>query len=109
MSDPLGQHKTVSACIRICAQHPSLPGHFPGQPVVPGVVLLDRIAAAVEQAGWGTLHRIAAVKFLAPLLPDQDAQLTATCIGVHLSFHIERDGQAILRGQGELAQGGLLP
>ncbi len=107
MSDPAGQQMTVIACIRISAQHPSLPGHFPDQPIVPGVVLLDRIAAAVEQAGWGALHRIAAVKFLAPLLPEQDAQLTATCNGTRLRFHIERDGRAILRGEGELAQGGL--
>lgn len=107
MSDPADQEMTIRACIRISAQHPSLPGHFPGQPVVPGVVLLDRIAAAVEEAGWGAVHRIAAVKFLAPLLPEQEAQLTAICNGTRLRFHIERDGTAILRGEGELAQGRL--
>jgi 3-hydroxymyristoyl/3-hydroxydecanoyl-(acyl carrier protein) dehydratase len=104
MSDPGIQDVTVTACIRISAQHPSLPGHFPGQPIVPGVVLLDRIAAAAEQAGWGFLCRIAAVKFLAPLLPEQDAQLTATYSGTRLRFHIERDGAVILRGEGELAK-----
>ena len=29
----------------IAADHPSLPGHFPGQPVVPGVVILDEVSA----------------------------------------------------------------
>ena len=29
--------------------HPCLPGHFPGRPVVPGVVVLDRVVEAIEQ------------------------------------------------------------
>lgn len=35
--------------LRIGADHPCLPGHFPGRPVVPGVVLLDRVAALAER------------------------------------------------------------
>ena len=31
----------------IPADHPSLPGHFPGQPIVPGVVVLERVLEAV--------------------------------------------------------------
>ena len=37
---------------RIAADHPCLPGHFPGQPVVPGVVVLDRVLAP----GWPLFH-----------------------------------------------------
>ena len=32
----------------IHADHPSLPGHFPGAPLVPGVVILDEVIAALE-------------------------------------------------------------
>ncbi|MBO9661818.1 hydroxymyristoyl-ACP dehydratase [Dokdonella sp.] len=89
--------------IRIGADHPSLPGHFPGAPVVPGVVLLDRIAAALEHAGAGRLAYVGAVKFAAPLLPEQDAELSWTLDGVRVSFRIERAGSTILSGQGEVA------
>ena len=95
--------RDITESLRIPAQHPSLPGHFPGNPVVPGVVLLDQVASALERAGAGRFARIAAVKFIAPLLPDQDAELHAHCEGTRVRFRIEREGSPILRGEGELA------
>ena len=59
----------------IDATHPSLPGHFPGRPVVPGVVLLDRVAAAVEKECNARIARLPQVKFLRPLLPGEAADL----------------------------------
>lgn len=55
----------------IPADHPALPGHFPGRPIVPGVVLLDyaiaRIGAALEQALDG--YKVSSAKFLSPATP----------------------------------------
>jgi len=60
----------VSRAIR--ADHPSLPGHFPGTPVVPGVVILDEILGALLEWRQGChLTGIRTVKFLAPLKPEQ--------------------------------------
>lgn len=95
--------REIVEALRIPAGHPSLPGHFPGNPVVPGVVLLDRVAAAIEHAGGGRLARIAAVKFLAPLRPDEGAELRVTGEGSRVRFRIEREGSIILSGEGELA------
>jgi 3-hydroxymyristoyl/3-hydroxydecanoyl-(acyl carrier protein) dehydratase len=56
----------------IASNHPSLPGHFPGNPVVPGVVILDEVLDALEQ--WEphiTIEGFTTVKFLQPLLPDE--------------------------------------
>lgn len=56
----------------IGANHPSLPGHFPGAPIVPGVVILDEILAALAE--WRDDSRVSVVrtiKFLAPLKPEQ--------------------------------------
>jgi len=56
----------------IGADHPSLPGHFPGAPLVPGVVILDEILAALlEWSEECELTGIRSVKFLAPLKPEQ--------------------------------------
>ena len=85
------------------ADHPSLPGHFPGNPVVPGVVLLDRIAVAIERAGAGTLHRVGAVKFLAPVLPAESVECVVVREGGRVRFHATRDGVVVLRGDGTLA------
>lgn len=89
--------------VRIDASHPSLPGHFPGHPIVPGVVLLDRLAAALEREGAGHLARIAAVKFLSPLRPDEDAELRIARDGARVRFALMRGEAAILRGEGDLA------
>ena len=56
----------------IPANHPSLAGHFPGQAIVPGVVILDEILEALRT--WHAdcqLTTIRTVKFLLPLKPEQ--------------------------------------
>lgn len=72
----------------IPADHPSLPGHFPGRPLVPGVVLLERVMAAVESdckvLGLGPPHGswgLPKVKFLQPLLPGQTARIELERVG----------------------------
>jgi 3-hydroxymyristoyl/3-hydroxydecanoyl-(acyl carrier protein) dehydratase len=73
--------------MRIAASHPALPGHFPGHPVVPGVVLLDAVIVALPRhTGHATrVTGFPAVKFLAPLLPEQVFEI---------GFTAKRPGQA---------------
>jgi 3-hydroxyacyl-[acyl-carrier-protein] dehydratase len=95
--------REIVESVRISAAHPSLPGHFPGQPIVPGVVLLDRVAAAIERDAGSRLARIGVVKFLAPLKPDEDASLHIMRDGARVRFRIARGETPILTGEGELA------
>lgn len=65
--------------LSIAADHPTFAGHFPGQPLLPGVSLLaEVIEAALSQPNLASqitgTPRISAVKFLAPVRPG--AQLT---------------------------------
>ncbi|NMM14274.1 MAG: hypothetical protein HHJ17_12185 [Rhodoferax sp.] len=52
-------------------QHPAFAGHFPGNPIVPGVVLLDEALLAIADAtGWSlSACELRSVKFLSPLTP----------------------------------------
>ena len=56
----------------IPSDHPSLPGHFPDRPIVPGVLILDEVIGALAEWRTGDLvTNISNAKFLAPLEPDQ--------------------------------------
>lgn len=61
--------------------HPSLAGHFPGRPIVPGVVLLDLVLEAIRQNSEHAveLHSIASTKFLHAVAPD-------TRVDMHIRF-----------------------
>jgi 3-hydroxymyristoyl/3-hydroxydecanoyl-(acyl carrier protein) dehydratase len=52
--------------------HPSLAGHFPGRPIVPGVVLLDLVFDSIrsEFAESVNLQSIVSAKFLQAVAPE---------------------------------------
>ncbi len=76
----------------IPATHPSLPGHFPGNPVVPGVVLLDEVLALLPGC------TVTAAKFTQPVLPGQVVAVTWTEAAGRVSFTCQVAGAAVLRG-----------
>lgn len=55
------------------ADHPAFPGHFPGRPIVPGVVLVDRaILCAEEMLGRPGLNwQVGNAKFFSPVGPEE--------------------------------------
>lgn len=85
----------------VARDHPCLPGHFPGQPLVPGVVILDRVIAALESQTGSALGplRMPAVKFLQPLLPDETADIELVGAAPRWRFRVLRDGVALASGE----------
>jgi len=70
---------TTTLNLHIAPDHPAFAGHFPGQPLLPGVSLLAEVLEAVLDApalaaAIGPAPRIGAAKFLAPVRPG--AQLS---------------------------------
>ena len=87
---------------RIAHDHPCLPGHFPGHPVVPGVVVLDRVFAAIEAQHGAQAWRLPQVKFVQPLLPGQDARIELEGAAPRWRFRVLR-ADGVLVASGEVA------
>jgi 3-hydroxymyristoyl/3-hydroxydecanoyl-(acyl carrier protein) dehydratase len=80
--------------------HPSLPGHFPGRPVVPGVVVLDHVLQAVEAAhGARGPLRLPQVKFLQPLRPGQPARVELDGTAPRWRFRVRRGEELLVSGE----------
>ena len=59
-------------------EHPAFAGHFPGRPIVPGVVLLDQAMLFAEPlSGQADCHwQISNAKFLSPVSPGETLHFT---------------------------------
>lgn len=84
------------------ATHPCLPGHFPGDPLVPGVVVLDHVVAAIESlhGPLGAL-RLPQVKFVQPLRPGQRADIALEHASgtMRWRFRVAREGTLLASGE----------
>lgn len=66
---------TVRFMREVRADHPCFPGHFPGQPLLPGALILSEVREAMASvpalvARLGADPTLAAAKFLAPVGPE---------------------------------------
>jgi len=58
--------------LHIASNHPAYGGHFPGHPLLPGVVLLAEAMAALDAGGWSVDN----AKFLMPVEPGTPLELS---------------------------------
>ena len=89
---------TAIHTLHVPHDHPSFAGHFPGHPVLPGVVLLSMVIEAL-QSRLGTSAQIDQAKFLSPVLPGDTLALNVTTQGNSLQFELTRGDITVARGQ----------
>jgi predicted LPLAT superfamily acyltransferase/3-hydroxymyristoyl/3-hydroxydecanoyl-(acyl carrier protein) dehydratase len=92
---------SVLTTLKIDAGHPALAGHFPGAPVLPGVVLLDETVRALEQASGAAASRwtIGTAKFLKPVRPGETLTLEYEPLpNGSIRFAVSSAGRAVANG-----------
>jgi len=85
----------------IPGDHPSLQGHFPGNPVVPGVVILNEVVSLIEKKFTNRLVMgIKFIKFVRPLRPDSEVVLHVEENAVDtLNITCEDGDNVLVKGQ----------
>jgi 3-hydroxyacyl-[acyl-carrier-protein] dehydratase len=88
--------------VMIAKDHPSLKGHFPGNPVVPGVVILGAVVDVLRKGMGPDVQVVGAstLKFLSPLRPNETMviSLDTDCSG-EVAFTCSSAGRAIASGR----------
>lgn len=79
--------------------HPAYAGHFPGRPILPGVVLLDRAQRALEAACPCRITGLAQAKFLSPVTPGETLELDYEASATGLRFEIRCGARRVASGR----------
>ena len=94
----------ASPKVEIAVDHPAFDGHFPGQPVLPGVALLAEVLEAALRepalaACIGSEPRLAVVKFLAPVGPGAALRIDFRLGARTLEWRVAEGGRDVAGGQ----------
>ena len=76
---------THESQVTIPMDHPSIAGHFPGSPVVPGVVMLGEVMAAMRAIVRSDIAFVGlpSVKFVSPWIPGERLTIQLDSEGGH--------------------------
>jgi 3-hydroxyacyl-[acyl-carrier-protein] dehydratase len=97
-----------SVDIHFAADHATAAGHFPGNPIIPGALLLDEVVHAIAaHAGDGRGIVIRSAKFLRPIRPGDSLRVQwSACADGAITFecHAAIDGRLAARGMIEIGR-----
>jgi 3-hydroxymyristoyl/3-hydroxydecanoyl-(acyl carrier protein) dehydratase len=86
--------------------HAAAQGHFPGNPIIPGAVLLSEVLLAIEADQGRTLHacHLKSAKFAHPVRPGDRVSIEYSGNGSAVRFKCSAGGKAVLTGTYALPQ-----
>lgn len=79
--------------------HPVFPGHFPGHPIVPGVLLLDWAHAAIEAHLGQRIQALTEAKFNSPATPADVLELEFDANLTTVRFEIRSAARKVASGR----------
>jgi uncharacterized membrane protein len=82
----------------IAADHPALPGHFPGQPIVPGALIVARVARVLRARFGQRPGTLSTARFHATLEPGETAVVDAKRDGPRVTFDVKRGETLVASG-----------
>jgi 3-hydroxymyristoyl/3-hydroxydecanoyl-(acyl carrier protein) dehydratase len=88
-----------SFSLALPADHPAFAGHFPGQPIVPGVVLLDLTQSAIVANTGLILSGLAVAKFHSPATPGEALHVEYQADDALVRFEIRTEARKIADGK----------
>jgi uncharacterized membrane protein/3-hydroxymyristoyl/3-hydroxydecanoyl-(acyl carrier protein) dehydratase len=99
---------TLEITFKVPMDHPAFAGHFPGRPILPAVVLLERVIEAAEKACDGPLAimEMPRAKFLSPLAPGDCASIHVRREREHVHFEVRRGEIRVAQGLFRIGGGG---
>ncbi len=88
----------------VSADHPSLAGHFPQHPIVPGVLILDHVLSNLHRTTGRRVICLRQVKFTTAMRPQEQAHVRCEVDFERASFRVtaERDGVVMTIAAGVL-------
>ncbi|MEO8249499.1 MAG: 3-hydroxyacyl-ACP dehydratase [Burkholderiales bacterium] len=95
----------IELTLQVDPAHPAFAGHFPGHPILPGVVLLDWAIGAIESSAQGesdflARHQLSACKFHHPVGPGATLSLAIDFKpGGQVAFAISEAGKPVASGR----------
>jgi 3-hydroxymyristoyl/3-hydroxydecanoyl-(acyl carrier protein) dehydratase len=95
--------------VYVSPDHPAFAGHFPGQPLLPGVTLLAEVLEAALRdpalaARVGSAPRLGVAKFLAPVRPGATLSIHFDTGATALKFEVRSADRAVATGHFEPAK-----
>lgn len=87
--------------LEFAADHPAARGHFPGNPIIPGAVLLSEALRAVGAALGSDLSRcrVSSAKFPSPSRPGDRVEIEFSASGAGVALVCSVAGRTVLKAE----------